>query len=163
MRLETERLIIRDPIIEDFKFIWEMRNDPEVTQFTGDVTSLSKDELYSNHVKRCQNRSNTPKEYSVVLKATGEYIGYCGFQLCEVLGGIETLYGFSKKHWGKGYATETAKVVLKYGRESLSLEKIYAAVNLKNLASEKVLLNSGMKYIETIKYPNEGQVKRNIF
>lgn len=163
MRLETKRLIIRDPIIEDFEYIWEMRNDPEVSKFTGGVTSLSKEELYRNHVKRCQNKTNTPKEYSVVLKANGEYIGYCGFQLCEVLGGIEILYGFLKSYWGKGYATEAAKAVLKYGRDSLGLEKIYAAVNLKNIASEKVLLSSGMKYIETIKYPNEGYVKKYVF
>lgn len=163
MKLETKRLIIRDPIIDDFKFIWEMRNDPEVCQFTGGVTSFSKDELYQNHLKRCKNNSNTPKEYSVVLKATGEYIGYCGFQLCEVLGGIEILYGFLKRYWGKGYGTEAVKAVLKYGKESLALEKIYAAVNLNNLASEKVLLNSGMKYIEKIEYPNDGKVKKYIF
>jgi RimJ/RimL family protein N-acetyltransferase len=163
MKLETKRLIIRDPIINDFKYIWEMRNDPEVSQFTGGVTSFSKDKLYQNHVKRCKNKSNTPKEYSVVLKSTGEYIGYCGFQLCEVLGGIEILYGFSKIYWGKGYATEATKAVLKYGKESLALEKIYAAVNLNNQASEKVLLNSGMKYIETIEYPNDGKVKKYVF
>ncbi len=163
MQLETERLIIRDPIIDDFKFIWSMRNDPEVTKFTGGVTSQSKDELYSNHVKRCQNKSNTPKEYSVVLKSTGEYIGYCGFQFCQVLDGIEILYGFSKKYWGNGYASEATKVVLKYGKEILGLDRILAAVNLKNLASEKVLLNSGMKYIEIIDYPNEGQVKKYVF
>ena len=163
MRLETERLIIREPIIEDFEFIWKMRNDPEVTKFTGGVTSLSKDELYSNHVKRCQNRSNTPKEYSVVLKATNEYIGYCGFQLCEVLGGIEILYGFLKEYWGKGYASEASEAVLKYGKNNLGLKKIHAAVNLRNLASEKVLINSGMEYVETIDYPNEGKVKKYIF
>lgn len=163
MKLETERLIIREPIIEDFEFIWQMRNDSEVTRFTGGVTSLSKAELYSRHVKRCQEKSDSPKEYSVVLKTTGHYIGYCGFQFCEVYDGIEIIYGFLKKYWGKGYATESAKAVLKYGKESLGLEKIYAGVSLDNQASEKVLLNSGMKYVDRIKYPNEGFIKKYIF
>lgn len=80
-----------------------------------------------------------------------------------MLGGIEILYGFLKRYWGKGYGTEAVKAVLKYGKESLALEKIYAAVNLNNLASEKVLLNSGMKYIEKIEYPNDGKVKKYVF
>jgi len=163
MKLETKRLIIRDQIIDDFRFIWEIRNDPEVCQFTGGVTSFSKDELYDNHVKRCQNKNNKPKEYSVILKATGEYIGYCGFQLCEVLGGIEILYGFLSDYWGKGYGTEATKAVLKYGKERLALDKIYAAVNLSNHASEKVLLKSGMKYVEIIEYPKDGKVKKYVF
>lgn len=119
--------------------------------------------IYQNHVKRCQNENNTLKEYAVVLKATEEYIGYCGFQFCEELGGIEILYGFSKERWGKGYASESAKAVLKYGRENLGLEEIVAAVNLKNKASEKVLINSGMKFVGTIEYPDEGLVRKYIF
>lgn len=86
-----------------------MINDAEVSKFTASVNSLSKADLYRNHVKRCHNKTNTPKAYSVVLKTSGEYIGYCGFQLCEVLGGIEMLYRFLKTYWGKGYASEAAK------------------------------------------------------
>jgi len=33
--IETKRLIIREPIIDDFDSIWEMRNDEDVTKFTG--------------------------------------------------------------------------------------------------------------------------------
>jgi len=51
--IETERLIIREPIIEDFDHIWSMRNDEEVTLFTGGVTKLSKEEIYERHLKRC--------------------------------------------------------------------------------------------------------------
>ena len=50
-------------------------------------------------------------KYAVVLKDTGDYIGYCGFQYCSVLKDIEILYGYAKAHWGKGYALEAAKAV----------------------------------------------------
>jgi RimJ/RimL family protein N-acetyltransferase len=160
--IETERLIIREPIIEDFDYIWSMRNDEEVTLFTGGVTKLSKEEIYERHLERCKNFEDKPKEYSVVLKETNEYIGYCGFQYCDILEGIEILYGYSKKHWGKGYASEAAAAVLKFGIESLNLSEIVAAVNSKNVASEKVLLHIGMKYVGEIQWPNQGFIKKYI-
>lgn len=35
-----------------------------------------------------------------------------------------------------------------------------AAVNLENIASEKVLTNIGMRYVEVIDYPKEEPVKK---
>jgi len=70
------------------------------------------------------------------------------------------LYGFLKEHWGKGYASEASKAVLRYGLEELGLDEIVAAVNLENIASEKVLINIGMRYVEVIDYPKEGPVKK---
>lgn len=160
MKIETKRVIIREPIIEDFDAIWAMKNDPEASLFTGGVTSLAKEELYQRHVKRCKNLIHEPREYSVTLKETGEYIGYCGFQFCAVFDGIEILFGFLKEHWGKGYGSEAAKSVLRYGIEELGLDEVIAAVNLENIASEKVLTNIGMCYVEVIDYPKEGPVKK---
>jgi hypothetical protein len=34
-------------------------------------------------------------KYAGVLKDTGDYIGYCGFQYCSVLKDIEILYGYA--------------------------------------------------------------------
>lgn len=126
VRIETERLIIRDPIIEDFEAVWAMRNDRDVTIFTGGVTKRSKEQVYENHVKECTNLTHEPREYAVVLKETGDYIGYCGFKYCSVLMGIEILYGFAKAYWGKGYALEAAKAVMEFGLKELKLDKIVA-------------------------------------
>ena len=53
-----------------------------------------------------------------------------------------------KKHWGKGYATESAKACLGFGFESLGLPRIVALVVRANTASVKVLLNLGMRFAE---------------
>lgn len=158
--IESDRLIIRDPIIEDFEAYYAMRCDAEVTLYTGGVTSLSKNELYQRMLKRIQDQSNTPKEYSVILKATNEYLGYCGFQYCDVLKGIEILYGYAKQHWGKGYAKEAAMAVLNFGLDELGLEKVLAAVNSENAASDKVLAGIAMTYTEDVEWPGQGMVKK---
>ncbi len=157
--LETERLIIREPVLEDFEPLWKMRNDGDVTKFTGGITKLSRDEMYERHAKRCANFDSKPKEYSVVLKGSGEYIGYCGFQYCGVLDGIEILYGYAKEYWGYGYASEAAKVVLEHGIKELQMKQIVAAVNKDNIASDKVLTKIGMEYVGDVEWPGQGMVK----
>jgi len=158
--IETDRLIIRDPIIDDFESIWMMRNDKDVTEFTGGTTEFSKDETYGRHIKRCEDIDNDPKEYSVILKETNEYIGYCGFQFCNVLDGIEILYGYAKKYWGHGYALEAAKAVLDFGINELKLDEIVAAVNYDNVASDKVLSKIGMRFVSEVEWPEQGMVKK---
>lgn len=158
--LETDRLIIRDPIIEDFDSIWQMRNDVDVSEFTGGVTQLLRDESYKRHLSRCKNLDDSPKEYSVLLKESNEYIGYCGFQYCKVLDGMEILYGYAKKHWGKGYAIEAAKSVLDFGLSELKISEIVAAVNYANVASDKVLIKIGMDYVGDVEWPEQGMVKK---
>jgi len=160
--LETDRLIIRDPIIEDFDSIWSMRNDEDVTLFTGGVTELTRDDLYKRHIKRCEYFGREPQEYSVILKDSKQYIGYCGFQYCDVLNGIEILYGYSKTYWGNGYAIEAAKAVLEFGITELNLKEIVAAVNSENVASEEVLIRIGMKYLCDVKWPKQGMVRKYI-
>lgn len=158
--IETERLIIRDPIIEDYESYYAMRCDAEVSRYTGGITRLSQEAIYERMLRRTQDHSDKPKEYSVVLKATNEYLGYCGFQYCEVLQDIEILYGYAKKYWGQGYAKEAAMAVLKFGLDDLGLEKVVAAVNLENIASDKVLSGIGMAYTEDIAWPGQGMVKK---
>ncbi len=158
--IETDRLIIRDPIEDDFDSIWQMRNDEKVTEFTGGPTKTDKAEVFKRHLKRCHNLDDSPKEYSVLLKESNQYIGYCGFQYCTVLDGVEILYGYAKEHWGKGYALEAAKSVLEFGINELKIDEILAAVNYENVASDKVLIRIGMQYVGDVEWPEQGMVKK---
>ncbi|CAN5540318.1 hypothetical protein BH11BAC1_BH11BAC1_23720 [soil metagenome] len=58
-------------------------------------------------------------------------------------------YRLMRKHWGKGYATESAKASLQYAFEQMKLEEVIGMVNVDNINSKKVLLKSGMKYVES--------------
>ena len=56
------------------------------------------------------------------------------------------------KNWGKGIATEVAIECLKYGFDTLNLDEICAAVNINNLASDKILRRIGLRFVETFEY-----------
>ena len=47
--------------------------------------------------------------------------------------------------WGKGYATEAAQEVIRYGFEHLKLNRVYAHHMVRNPASGRVLEKVGMK------------------
>ena len=44
MIIETERLLLRKPILEDFEEYWLMKNDKEETKYTGGVTPYTYEE-----------------------------------------------------------------------------------------------------------------------
>ena len=56
------------------------------------------------------------------------------------------------KNWGKGIATEAIRLALIYSKNKLLLKKVYSGVEIKNIASKKVLLkNKFFKIKKTIK------------
>jgi ribosomal-protein-alanine N-acetyltransferase len=54
-------------------------------------------------------------------------------------------FWIGREWWGKGYAREAAAAVIRFGFESLGLNRIYAHHMSRNPASGRVLLAAGMK------------------
>lgn len=76
--------------------------------------------------------------------AHNDLVGFAGFLRLEE----ETpnlVYGIHPDHWGKGYATEAASVVLSYALESLALPLVKADVDEPNVLSVRVLEKLGMR------------------
>ena len=60
-------------------------------------------------------------------------------------------YWVGRRHWGKGLATEAAKLIVREGFKKLKLHKIYATHHPKNIASGRVMQKLGMKYEGTLR------------
>ncbi|WP_399632678.1 GNAT family N-acetyltransferase [Sporosarcina sp. SG10008] len=161
LEIETARLIIRPPSIEEFDEYWEMNNDPEAKKYTGGVIKLSYDETLAIRKKVCDRfESSDSKVFSVIEKSTGMYIGYCGFKYCELLNGTEICYGYNRSAWGKGYGQEAAMATLPYAFETLKLKILVSAVNPKNIASERILRKIDMQYDGQIEWKEQGLVNK---
>ena len=59
------------------------------------------------------------------------------------------------EYWGKGIATESSIMSLKYGFEKLNLKKIIGFTEIENEASTNVLLKMGFKTTKIDFYPGE--------
>jgi RimJ/RimL family protein N-acetyltransferase len=80
-----------------------------------------------------------------VERATGTSLG---FHLLNHIRGesiIQVGYTLAKPAWGRGYATEMAAAVLRYGFVDLNLPRIVGMANLENVASQRVLLKIGLE------------------
>lgn len=55
-------------------------------------------------------------------------------------------YWIGKPFWGKGYGTEVARAVIKFGFEELNHNRIYALAFTDNPGSWRIMEKSGMKH-----------------
>jgi RimJ/RimL family protein N-acetyltransferase len=61
-------------------------------------------------------------------------------------------YWIGVPFWGRGYATEAAREVIRYGFEDCSLLRIFAGIFTRNPASGRVLQKVGMQYEGTLRH-----------
>ncbi len=88
-------------------------------------------------------------QLAIELAQTGQLIGNCGLRL-DAPGTRTGNIGFelAPNFWGRGYATEAAREMLRFGFADLRLERIWARCIAENEASARVLERIGMRLAE---------------
>ena len=86
---------------------------------------------------------------SVVLKKTGEVIGWCGLQPIgdedSPLGRIELGYLIDQDYRRQGYACEACRAILDFAFNRLELDEVYAVIDEKNEASLRLARKLGFR------------------
>ena len=144
--IETERLILRTYAQEDMETIFQMITDPDVRRFFPDRTHNREDILASLPARMEFWKQNGFGQFGVFEKESVNLAGYCGLKPLDETDEIEIYYGFFRDAWGKGYATESATAVLRFGFEETPLERIVGCTHTENFASQKVLEKIGLKH-----------------
>jgi RimJ/RimL family protein N-acetyltransferase len=149
--LETERLILKNTELSDLDNLVALRSDPDVMKYIDDGSTHTEERVkgFLSFAIPYQ------KKYgigfcSVFDKESGNFIGQAGLfhiGFDDTNPEIEIAYRLHKKFWGKGYATELAKALIKWGFQHLSVNKLIAAADPENIASQKVLQKAGLTYI----------------
>lgn len=83
---------------------------------------------------------------AITLRDDGRQIGGIGLRLSEQHQHAELGYWLGVPYWGRGYATEAAQEMLRYGFEDLGLHRIFASHFKHNPTSGRVLAKVGMRY-----------------
>lgn len=84
--------------------------------------------------------------WAVINKENEEFLGWCGLKFTEKLNEYDIGFRFFKKHWNKGYATESAKACIGYGINNHKLPEILGRAIKEKKASIKVLEKIGLEY-----------------
>ncbi|MFA6261484.1 MAG: GNAT family N-acetyltransferase [Bacteroidia bacterium] len=165
IRLETERLYLREFTLEDASCLFDMHQDPEILRYTGDPFPWDSIQATQNILSEIilPQYKNGMGRWAVHLKSDNQFIGWCGLK--DTGNEIDLGYRFLKVYWGKGYATEAARAVLDFGNR-LHLPNIIGRAAEENKASLRVLEKIGMKFPEKYTDPDSGRLSvkyRNSF
>jgi [ribosomal protein S5]-alanine N-acetyltransferase len=148
LRLETERLILREFRQEDCLPVQEYASDPEVVRymFWGPNTEQQTKDFIR---KVLASRSGHPRSaYDIVLinKVDSRLIGACGLYIRSVENKEgEIGYVLNRHFWNQGYVTEAARKVISFGFEDLGLHRIFATCDPANTGSFRVMEKIGMQ------------------
>jgi ribosomal-protein-alanine N-acetyltransferase len=143
--IETNRLVIRSFLESDIPEYAATVADPEVTKFLGDGSPHSYEQAtaYVYDCIRSEAKEGIAR-YAVILRETGELIGFCGFKkVCDY---IDFGWRYARRAWGNGYATEAAAAVLDYGINTLRLSGIVAESAVENVGSVRVIEKIGRQF-----------------
>lgn len=141
--LETERLILRPQVESDSIELIAMSMDPQVMEFIGyGAMSLRESEELTRETLEMEGPLG---RWIVVEKATGLVLGWTVLTYLDDSEDIEVGYGFKVIAWGRGFATETTRRLLRYGFDELGLQEIVAVSRPENTASHRVLEKSGLR------------------
>lgn len=135
--LETERLILRPPQLQDLDRWAEFASDPEATRYLGGpmTRSMAWRALMSMAGSWALNGYAM---FSVIEKASGRWMGRVGPWMPDGWPGTEVGWSLHRDAWGRGYATEAARAAMDFAFETLGWDDIIHCIDPLNVASQKV-------------------------
>lgn len=140
--LETERLVLRPPREEDLDGWSELLGDAEAARFIGGQQTRS----VAWRGMATMTGSWVLKGFgmfSVVEKATGQWIGRVGPWQPEGWPGTEVGWGLVRSAWGKGYALESAAVAITWAFDALGWSEVIHVIAPGNAPSQALAQRLG--------------------
>src|ERR671916_3393699 len=149
--LETERLILRRFTADDVDNLVDLDSDPAVVW---DGRSTPREEIERDHILAYLDYYQRYKGYgfwAAIEKDTGAFLGWFHFRPYEdaPLDQPELGYRLRRSAWGKGYATEGSRALIRKGFTELGVRRVVAETMAVNAASRRVMEKAGLKYVRT--------------
>ncbi|MBQ8331522.1 MAG: GNAT family N-acetyltransferase [Clostridia bacterium] len=147
-KLETPRLLLRQMRVSDAEDMFDYAAREDVTTYL--LWSPHPTQSYTaEYLRYIRGRYSLGEFYdwAVVEKESGRMIGTCGFTRFDFPHNCgEIGYVLSPDYHGRGYGTEAASRVLRFGFEELGLHRIEAKFMKGNEASLHVMEKLGMTF-----------------
>jgi len=145
--LETKRLILRRMTLADAEFYLKHFSDPDIVELTafdalGNIERATQ-ELLEFCIKPFEE--NRGIRWGIVLKGEAELAGTIGYHQWVRTGGYHARVGYdlAAVHRRRGVMTEALEAVLRYGFETMRLNKVEACTDPRNVASIRLLEKLG--------------------
>jgi len=145
---ESQRLVFKQFVLEDFNNLYGLMSDPEVMKYYPGRLSKKNTMNWLKSILEDYKKWGL-SWWSVHLKETGEFIGQIGILFRKVKDKNRYLleYMLNKNFWRQGYGFEGAQRVIDYGFWEKNIEKIDCFIRPLNSASIKLGEKLGLKPI----------------
>lgn len=141
MHIKTKRLLIRKFKFKDWQAVYEYTSDVNVMKYIPEGVFTEED------VKEFINKNigDTAEKFAVVLIDENIVIGHIVFYKYFGEHTYEIGWVFNPKYYNRGYASEAAQAILKFGFEKMKLHRIIATCQPENIPSYRVMEKIGMR------------------
>lgn len=158
IEVASERLVLRPPRPVDFPAWAAFAADPVAMEFLGGAKPAPvawRSFLSAVGAWHVQGFG----VFSVIERATGEWVGRLGPS--EPLGwpGPEVGWSIVRSRWGRGYATEGAVAAMDYAVDRLGWHEIIHCIEDENLPSIRVAEKLGSRRLQTARLPPPDEVE----
>jgi RimJ/RimL family protein N-acetyltransferase len=149
--LDTSRLRLRPPLGSDAEPLREIHEDPAVVQHVvfaappGGITVAWRN--VAMMIGHWHLRGYG--QWTVVEKASDQVVGRVGLWNPEGWPGIELGWIIRHSHWGRGFATEAARMALLWAWDNLDTDHIISIIQPDNVRSIRVAEKVGERLERT--------------
>jgi RimJ/RimL family protein N-acetyltransferase len=146
--LQTDRLLLRPWRDEDLPAFAALNGDAEVMAFMPKRLSRGESDAFADRIRR---RIDTEGWGLWALEVPGvaPFAGYVGLSVPSFVAPftpcVEIGWRLSRACWGRGYATEAARLVVDHGFRALGLAEIVSFTYQGNARSRAVMQRLGMR------------------
>ncbi len=153
------RLQLRDPQAADLAQISRLWGDELVTRHIGGPRDPG---MVLDHFREYSadppafNAHEREWWWSILEAETGDFVGLSSLMVKEVAGKeeLEVGYFLLPQYWGRGYASEAARLALDFAFRALKTESVIALIDRENEASARVARALGMRLEREIAQPD---------
>ena len=159
--LETERLVLRRFTAADVDNLAGLDADPDVMRFVSGGIPTSRDAIENEFLPAFlgyYQRYQAFGFWAAIEKPAGDFLGWFHFRPRQgsAQDQVELGYRMRKSAWGKGYATEGSRALIRNGFTESGVQRVTAEAMAANTASRRVLEKAGLTLVRTFSQPWPG-------
>jgi RimJ/RimL family protein N-acetyltransferase len=152
--LETERLLLRRFTEDDVENLFALDSDPEVMRFLTGGRVTPRDVIENETLPRFLQYYEPFTGFgfwAAIEKSSGDFLGWFHFRPPEGSppDNVELGYRLRQSAWGKGYATEGSRALIRKGFTELGARRVCAGTMAVNLGSRRVMEKAGLSFVRT--------------
>jgi RimJ/RimL family protein N-acetyltransferase len=169
LQIETERLLLRKPRLEDADAWSSATGDDEVMRYIGGSTGAASQSI-ELFLERWE--ANGFGQYAVERREDGVFLGRLGLLVWDSrdwrrttlpeagdAGEIELGWALLRDYWGHGYATEAAAAVRDAAWTELELERLISLIHPDNVRSINVAERLGARFEREVESADVGRLQ----